>query len=317
VLPGPPRGALSTLCNAGPLSLSAYPQSSTSQTTDTATSSSVHAQLHLPSTTSPTPLTPSFSTSPDGPPYPSWIAVPFLPFVALQRNYLMPASTVLPRVIHSLSPPLPAVSLLIPPPSLSALPTGLHRCLNVKGLLLHRCLTSPCRAVWSPDSLPPMYLTRDECCRGLPGDALCVPCNADPLSLSATPHKTAYQTGSETVLPLLMPQNECCRGLPGGALSTLCNAGPLSLSTYPQSSTSQTADTTMPSSSNMHSHLSATTNPITWPSYSLSTPRGSLLFVPLPPDHCSRHASIALLNIPSFPHSQSISSSKPAGALQT
>jgi hypothetical protein len=81
----------------------------------------------------------------------------------------MSASTVLPSMIHSLSPPPPAVSLLIPPPSLSTSPIGLQYISNVKGLLLHRCLVSLCWAVWSPDSLPPMNLPRDECCRGPQG----------------------------------------------------------------------------------------------------------------------------------------------------
>jgi hypothetical protein len=240
---GLPGDALSVPCNAGPLSLSAYPQSFTSQTTDTMTPSSIHAQPQFPSTTSPTPLTTSCSISPDGPPYLFatedtscifWKDVPSLPLVSLQRDNPMPAYTVLPRLLHIL---------------------------NVKGLLIHRCLVSSCRAVWSPDSPLPLNLPRDECCRGLPGDALCVPCNADPLSLSATLHKMVAQAGNETVLLLLMPRDECCRGLPGDALSILCNAGPLSLSAYPQISTSPTTDTAPPSSVHTQPHLFSTTSP--------------------------------------------------------
>jgi hypothetical protein len=120
----------------------------------------------------------------------------------------------------------------------------------------------PCEAVWSLDSSLSKNLSREECCRGLPGDALCVPCNADPLSLSAFLHRTVYQVSIELVLPLLLPRDECCRGLPGDALCVPCNAGPLSLSAHPQSSTSQTTDTTMPSSSCAHSSLFATASQI-------------------------------------------------------
>jgi hypothetical protein len=275
---GLPGDALSILCNAGPLSLSAYPQNFTPQITDTAPPSSIHTQPHLSPTTSPTPLTTSYPLSPDGPPllHPtkdnsciSWNDVPSLPLVSQQRDYPMPTYNVLPSTFHSLSFLPPTVGPMISPPLLSTSPIVLL-------LPLHRCLVSPCRAVWSPDSLPPMTLPRDECCRGLPGDALCVPCNADPLSLSATLHKTAYQTGNENVFPLLMPRDECCRGLPGGALSTLCNAGPLSFSTYPQNSTSQTAATAMPSSSALSSMTLSTPLPLPTADSTSSSPKSSM-----------------------------------------
>jgi hypothetical protein len=97
-----------------------------------------------------------------------------------------------------------------------------------------------CQDVCPSDLPPPTILPRDECCRGLPGDAHSILCNAGPLSLSATSHWMAHQSGHEILSLLMSPRDECCWGLPGDAHSILCNAGPLSLSVYSQSPNTQT-----------------------------------------------------------------------------
>jgi hypothetical protein len=126
-----------------------------------------------------------------------------------------------------------------------------------------------CSATCLSDKSVLMNVPREECCKGLPGDAQRIPCNADPLSLSAISKRMVCQLGPETRLVLLLPREECCRSLPGDALCIPCNAGPLSLSAYPQSSTSQTADTVLPRSNHLQSHLNATDCPMPLPTTTL------------------------------------------------
>jgi hypothetical protein len=119
-----------------------------------------------------------------------------------------------------------------------------------------------CQDVCPSDLPPSTILPRDECCRGFPGDALCILCNAGPLSLSATSHWMVHQSGHEILFLLMLPRDECCWGLPGDAHSILCNAGPLSLSAYSQSPNTQTTDTTLPSSTQLQPLPHATNRPI-------------------------------------------------------
>jgi hypothetical protein len=127
----------------------------------------------------------------------------------------------------------------------------------------------PCCELSSAD-LASLTLLRDECCRGLPGDALSVSCSAGPLSLSAMHQCMAslsdswvHQTDYEILIPPSMSRDECRRGLPGDAPSILCKAGPRSrsLSAPPQSITSQNLDANMPQSNQLRSHSSAPTRP--------------------------------------------------------
>jgi hypothetical protein len=180
-----------------------------------------------------------------------WNAVLYPPLMPLQSIHELSvhkasSSMTLPTPLPLLIAGSMLASSLLPTPSISLTFT---RCPNIVS-----------------DKLVLMKMPRDECCRGLPGDALCVPCNAGPLSLSATSKRMVYQLGPDTMTVLLLPREECCRGLPGDAQCVPCNAGPLSLSAYPQSYTSQTADIDLPQANYLQSHLTATDSPMSLPS---------------------------------------------------
>jgi hypothetical protein len=270
--------ALCVPCNAGPLSLSAYPPSFTSQTADTDLPRSNHLQPYLTPTDStmslPNKPPPSGSVHPyntiEGTFGTPWNAVLYPPLMPLQSIHELPVH----KASSSMTLPTPLPLLIAGSTlALSLLPTP------SEGLTFTRCPNIV------SDKLVLVKMPRDECCRGLPGDALCVPCNAGPLSLSATSKRMVYQLGPATTTVLLLPREECCRDLPGGALSTPCNAGPLSLSAYPQSSITQTVDPDMLSSIHVRTHLLATTCP---------TPSPTAFPAPLKDSFCLYHKILSM-----------------------
>jgi hypothetical protein len=111
---GLPGDAHSILCNAGPLSLSAYSQSPNTQTTDTT----------------------------------------------------LPSSTQLQPLPHVTNRP---ISQSVPRPKSLQASSALCYATNESHSTTQK--TTSCRASVSADLPPPMSLLRDECCRGLPGDA--------------------------------------------------------------------------------------------------------------------------------------------------
>ena len=248
---GFPGDALCILCNAGPLSLSA--------TSHWMVHQSGHEILFLlmlprdeccwglpgdahsiPCNAGPLSLS-AYSQSPN----------------TQTTDTTLPSSTQLQPLPHATNRP---ISPSVPRPKSLQASSALRYATNESHSITQK--TTSCRASVSADLPPPMTLLRDECCRGLPGDAHSLPCNAGPLSLSATPHWTVHQSGLEILLPLSLPRDECCRGFPGDAHSILCNASPLSLSAHPQSYNTPTIDTTLPSSTHLQPFPPAVNRPI-------------------------------------------------------